>query len=200
MITNLYRIKCAIISEPLHQEEGSGDQFFIKEYAGFSIVCVIDGLGHGKDAMHAANVACSIIDKYAYETVDKIILHCHSALSETRGAAITLLKIDINYYCTYIAIGNVIAVIWQLSSGGKFTKKYLFIDSGIVGARLPATLIVKEIALASSDRFIIATDGLKPSFVDFTPKLELPDKIARDIFNEYSNLKDDRLIVVGQFL
>lgn len=200
MATSLKRVKYEVISEALQGERECGDQYFIKELPEFTLLAVIDGLGHGDDAAHAAKKAIQTIDDHANEPIETVFKHCDEALHDTRGAAITIVQIDLKYNLSYMAIGNVTGVCWRIDEMGKLMRQALFLEGGIVGYRFPSQIHTKEVPMAPGDLLIMATDGIKIQFESEAAKLETPEVVAQHIFDTYRNKSDDGLILVAQLL
>ncbi|MBA2709840.1 MAG: SpoIIE family protein phosphatase [Tatlockia sp.] len=199
MVNSLKQIKYTVVVEALKGEVACGDKYLVKESNDFTLIAVIDGLGHGEDAAIAADVAVKTIDANASESIDKIIKICDEALLLTRGAAITIVKFH-KYKMTYKAIGNVSGVYWHIGERAKLKSQSFFLENGIVGNQLPLLLPIKEIELGVGDTLILATDGIRKEFENLIPKWSSVDRIANEIFSTYQNPKDDGLILVAQLL
>src|SRR5262245_21856947 len=71
---------------------------------------VADGLGHGSAAETAALRAEAIVSSCRTEPLDVLLQRCHRGLTVTRGATITLARIDFaTDTLSWIGIGNVTA-------------------------------------------------------------------------------------------
>src|SRR5213075_508754 len=68
----------------------SGDRCVVKTSAQRTLIGVIDGVGHGREAA----VAAEVLETFAGESVSSLLRRCHARLRPTRGAAITLLVLD----------------------------------------------------------------------------------------------------------
>jgi negative regulator of sigma-B (phosphoserine phosphatase) len=195
----LKKVKFEVIFEPFRGEMDCGDQYLVKELDDFTLVVVVDGLGHGSDAAFAAKKAIYTLEAHAKEPIETLFKLCNESLHDTRGAAMTIVKIDSDYKLTYAAIGNVLGVCWKMDSNCKLRRESIFMEGGIVGCRLPS-VVVKEIAMGAGDTFILATDGIKSQFEIEPPKFDSPQKIAEQIFSAYRNKNDDGLVLVLQLL
>lgn len=200
MTISLKKVKYEVIFEPLEGQTECGDQYLIKEGADFILLAVVDGLGHGKEAAFAAKKAIQTLVDNASESIETLFKLCDQALLNTRGAAMTVGKIDTRYKLTYMAVGNVIGLCWKIDTNNRMIQHSLFLEGGIVGSRLPPAMEVKEIDMTPGDTVILATDGIKPEVEIEPPQLGSPEKIARQIFNIYRNKNDDGLILVAQLL
>ncbi len=196
-ITNLNHIKYTVIAEALKGQMVCGDQYLVKETTDFTLLAVVDGLGHGEEAEIAAKAAIKTIDANAYEPIEKIFKLCNEALLLTRGAAITIVKLC-GHIMTYKAIGNVSGVYWQIGERARLKSQSFFLENGIVGNQLPWLVPIKEVVLGSGDTLILATDGIKKEFESLPPKWSTVDSLAIEIFTTYRNIKDDGLILVAQ--
>ena len=200
MTITLNRAKYAVICEPLEGQLECGDQYLVKEVADGILFAVVDGLGHGEEAAYAAKQATETIDKYAEEPIETLFKRCDEALHSTRGAAITMVKLNEKYSLNYLSIGNVLGVCWNVDKNGMLTRQSLYSVGGIVGSRLPQFIQTKEISVSPSDTLILATDGIKPAFEVEPARYDTPDKISQQIFDNYRNTKDDGLVLVALFL
>ena len=88
-------IEWATASRPVDGEDVCGDQPVAVDVLGTAALFgVIDGLGHGAAAEIAATSAAGVIHRAAAEPLDVQIGLCHRQLATTRGAAMTLARID----------------------------------------------------------------------------------------------------------
>ncbi|MBA2651373.1 MAG: SpoIIE family protein phosphatase [Tatlockia sp.] len=198
MTISLKQIQYDVIFEALEGETVCGDHYLIKELRDSTLLMVVDGLGHGPDAAHAAKTAIETVDAHAAKPIETLFELCHQALNQTRGAAITIVKLDLNYNMTYKAIGNVMGVHWHIDERSKLKQKSFLLEGGIVGYELPLSSTVREVSCQAGDTIIIATDGLKNQFETEPPRFETSDKIAEQLFSTYRNKKDDGLVLVAR--
>src|SRR4051812_44708581 len=72
---------------------------------------VIDGLGHGEAAAAAATCATEVLKRNAGEPLDALLKLCHRELAVTRGAAMTLARMDFRAETLqWLGVGNVTAI------------------------------------------------------------------------------------------
>ena len=88
------QIDYAVVQQAVLGESTSGDACLVLEGADQVLVAVIDGLGHGRDAHEAAQVAKACIQTNANFPPDTLLTRCHEALRHTRGAVIAVSRID----------------------------------------------------------------------------------------------------------
>lgn len=89
MLTASHRV----LAHPAERE--SGDAVVARIEGSRAVFAIVDGLGHGPLAAHAAAKAVTAIDaSFAEPDVERILRAIHAALTGTRGAAATVLTID----------------------------------------------------------------------------------------------------------
>lgn len=80
-------IEIATIKHALNNAPHCGDECGYWEEGTKTILCIIDGLGHGKDAEMAAKAAVEYIANHLSESLQDIFAGCDRELRKTRGAA-----------------------------------------------------------------------------------------------------------------
>src|ERR1700741_4909991 len=85
----------AAARRPLPGEDVCGDfPIAVEVSRTAALFGVADGLGHGAAAEAAPWRADEVIRRTRPEPLDVLLQRCHRGLSDTRGAAITLARID----------------------------------------------------------------------------------------------------------
>jgi negative regulator of sigma-B (phosphoserine phosphatase) len=159
----------------------------------------VDGLGHGSAAETAALRAAEVVDGCRTEPPDVLLQLCHRGLADTRGAAMTLARIDFETdTLSWIGIGNVTADLVAKTPGGVRIRASALLAGGIVGYRIPHALATHQVSIGPGDLLVIATDGILEEHVagiDFA----LPAMaIAEHILNAYSRESDDALVLAAR--
>ncbi|MCG8430787.1 MAG: serine/threonine-protein phosphatase [Candidatus Omnitrophica bacterium] len=171
-----------------------GDAFFLKEFDGKILVCVIDGEGHGRPARDSSNALLKILEKYFRSPLTELLLRFHDELkfsasrSRSRGAAVGICLIS-QGRLVYCGIGNV-----EIKVFGEDIKP--FSRSGLIGSMMPE---VKERVFDYKGEGIVVmfSDGISGKFTEEDIPLERPAQdIARFIVKEYGRPTDDRTVVV----
>jgi hypothetical protein len=158
-------------------------------------IALIDGLGHGPEAAAAADRArLSLTSQPDLDPVEAIKA-CHDALRGTRGAAISVVKVDpVSRRLISAGVGNVIVHVQ--TSGSSHT---LPIDRGIVGYKLPVVHPV-ELTLGTSWLVIVHTDGMSARFgrenlaTGLTQGLKV---VAEEMLQRWARDDDDATVVVA---
>jgi anti-sigma regulatory factor (Ser/Thr protein kinase) len=100
------------ISLPITGESICGDAWSAEYRPGRSLYIVADGLGHGPIAAEAAQEAVRIFHQVSHQTPEQILSDVHSALSKTRGAAVSIAEIlHEKAVLNYAGAGNIVAAI-----------------------------------------------------------------------------------------
>lgn len=191
-------VEIGIAQWTLSGEVETGDRCLVKLSGNCAMIAVVDGLGHGVDAARAATAAIEVIDSFAHEPVDSLLLRCHRRLRDTRGAAITLLMIDyMAGTLEWVGVGNVIAVLLRPETGVTLNCKELLVRSGTVGIVLPSSA-PSSIAIAQGDMVAVATDGVRPGFMSAITRPAPCQGLAERLLAKYRTRNDDALVVVAR--
>ena len=122
------------------------------------LLAAIDGLGHGAAAREAAELAAATIRAHADAQLPSLVRACHEALVGTRGAALTVARIELRArMLTWLGIGNVAGLIAPAVASASAPEALLL--AGVVGDRLPQ-LVPVTVALGDGDTVLLATDGI----------------------------------------
>ena len=186
-------------SVPAPGETALGDWAVVTFADGRAIAAAVDGLGHGAQAAAAAEAAASVLERSAGKEPAAIVLDCHRALRETRGAALSVASIDLREHeLTWLGVGNVEA---RLLHGAEPVPpaESLLLHAGIVGHELPR-LSVQTLRIARGDVLLFGTDGIRREFAD---SLELSGscrEIAERTIQQYALGSDDALVLAVRYL
>ena len=146
-------IEWAAKSRPRPGENVCGDRLLAVDVNGTgALIGVLDGLGHGAEAAEAANCGVEVLRNARSEPLDVLVQRCHRALSGTRGAAMTLARIDFRTdTLSWVGIGNVAADLVAKHPAGVEVRSSARLAGGIVGYRIP------EVLTPQKSRFVPAT-------------------------------------------
>lgn len=184
-----YNYKIKPLLEAIDQ---SGDLIFIKEEDEFCYMGVIDALGHGTEANHAALLAVNFLEQNYTMDPAQDIVRLHSVLKNSRGAVIGLSCFNKNSgELTYSGVGNITTRI----IGSEPTK--LVYRDGIVGFSIPK-ICNKVTRIFPGDIILSYSDGVKENF----DMLDLPDlrresaeNITTILLDRYSKNNDDASVL-----
>jgi serine phosphatase RsbU (regulator of sigma subunit) len=190
------RLWIGVAGRPYPHETVSGDAHTISWTGDICRITVIDGLGHGREAAEAATRAIETLDAHPTLIPAEGLQRCHTALQGTRGAAISIARLDLGRNeLTYAGIGNVEGHVWQ---GGRHER--LISYRGIVGSVM-RTVRSFTVALEPAWTFVMHSDGIS-SRADIAalglPQPWEPDAVARGLVEKYGRQLDDVLAVVVQ--
>jgi phosphoserine phosphatase RsbX len=193
-------LEWAVTGESLPGESVSGDHWIVVDAQVSVLLGVIDGLGHGRQAAVAARRAAEVLTDNAAEPLDALFVLCHQALSSTRGAAITLVSIDVaDGSLRWLGVGNVVASLVRAAPGRPRLQASALLRGGVVGHQLPSPLRPTATKMKRGDVLLVGTDGLDAKF-DENPDLAQPAvKLARDILSRCSKGIDDALLLVARY-
>ncbi len=192
------RREVAILAHPHPDENASGDDArFLRSESALTIA-VADGLGHGPEARRAAATAMGCVERAPERSLDDLLHDCHAALGETRGAVMTLLRVDESTgELSCCGVGNVQAMV----CGQGLTRRFVGVSS-VLGVRGPTRrLLVERIPV---DRFGVAvlfTDGISTrAQLEEQPSLlvEHPVVIAHWLLETFGRGHDDMLVAVAR--
>jgi serine phosphatase RsbU (regulator of sigma subunit) len=133
------------------------------------------------------------------EPLDVLLQRCHRGLTDTRGAAITLARIDFaTDSLSWIGIGNVTADLVAKSPGGVQIRASALLAGGIVGYRMPHALATHQVSIGPGDLLVIATDGILEDHVQGIDFAASAMTIAEHILDAYSRESDDALVLAAR--
>lgn len=118
-------------------EQVSGDAWVAVADGERVLLAAIDGLGHGAAAREAAERAAKTIRAHADEPLPALVTACHVALAGTRGAALTIARIELRERTlTWLGIGNVVGLLAPAVATTSAPAALLL--AGVVGDHLPS--------------------------------------------------------------
>jgi negative regulator of sigma-B (phosphoserine phosphatase) len=193
-------IEWAAKSRPMSSEAECGDHPVAVDVSGTAaLFAVLDGLGHGSEAARAALCGAEVLRREPSKPLDTLIQLCHRALGETRGAAMTLARIDFDVdMLSWTGIGNVTANLVAKAPSGIEVRSSALLAGGIVGYRIPETIHTQAISMRPGDLLVIASDGIDEDHlanIDFAaPALAIAD----DILRKHGKESDDALVLAAR--
>src|SRR5260370_11315008 len=130
-------------------EAESGDRYWAGAVANGMMFAVIAGLGHGRAAAAASDIAIATLERHVGDPLIDLLRRCHESLRGTRGVAMSLAVLNTeNAMLTWIGVGNVEGTLLRRNAGLPSDK--LLLRNGVVGIHLPI-LPPLRLALPSPD-------------------------------------------------
>jgi negative regulator of sigma-B (phosphoserine phosphatase) len=178
-------------------EAESGDLHVVAGFPGGTLVALIDGLGHGREAGLAASAAAGVLAAHAAEPVTELVQRCHGALRKTRGAVMSVASfVAAQATMTWLAVGNVDGVLLR---GNGARAEGIASRGGVVGYQLPP-LRSATLSVARGDTLILATDGIRSGFTVDLAQGHDPQHLADDLLARFAQGSDDAHVVVARYL
>jgi len=178
-------------------ETESGDRYWAGAVADGMMFAVMDGLGHGRAAAAASDIAIATLERHVGDPLIELLRRCHESLRGTRGVAMSLAVFNTeNAILTWIGVGNVEGTLLRRDAGLPSDK--LLLRNGVVGIHLPI-LREGELAVRSGDVLTMATDGLTaegPLRVSMDGRIE---SMADGILANACKGTDDALVLVARY-
>ncbi|HEX9288368.1 MAG TPA: SpoIIE family protein phosphatase [Anaeromyxobacteraceae bacterium] len=182
----------------LEGEDESGDVHVVAAFPGGALVAVIDGLGHGTEAAAASKEAARVLERHASEPLSDLVERCHEALRYTRGAVMSIASFSRDGSMSWIAIGNVEAILLRAGPAADPRRETIALRGGVVGYQLPA-LRPSAITVSRGDTLVMATDGIRSGFIADLDVKGTPQEIADSILARFARGTDDALVVVARY-
>lgn len=193
-------IEWAAKARPRPGEQVCGDrQIAVDVNCTGALIGVLDGLGHGAEAATAARCGVDVLRGSRAEPLEDLIQLCHRALSGTRGAAMTLARIDFRTDTLHwVGIGNVTANLVAKRPVGVEVRASARLTAGIVGYRIPEALTPQEVSIRPGDLLVIASDGIAEDHLDHIDFAAPALLIAEQILRSHAKDNDDALVLTAR--
>lgn len=182
---------------PHQNEQACGDQSAWWQKGNRLVFAMVDGLGHGDMAAHAASTAIHCVGRHLDADCKTLFAECDSALASTRGAAVALAIIELGEGKLEIAsVGNIrtrlLGAQRDLRLGGA---------RGIIGAGY-RDLAPESLTLESQDTLVFFTDGID-EFANLRPVLNthhaLDNTVAEKLVETFGRWDDDVGVLVFRY-
>ena len=178
-------------------ETESGDRYWASAVANGMMFAVMDGLGHGREAAAASDIAIATLERHVGDPLIELLRRCHESLRGTRGVAMSLAVFDTeNAILTWIGVGNVEGTLLRRGAGLPSNK--LLLRNGVVGIHLPI-LRAGELTVQFGDILTMVTDGVtaeSPLRVSMDGQIE---SMADGILASACKGTDDALVLVARY-
>jgi serine phosphatase RsbU (regulator of sigma subunit) len=199
-VTQEQLIAWGVASRTLAGQAVSGDLHLVQSFSGGILMAVLDGIGHGEEAAAAVTAAVAVLQRHPEESPTVLIRRCHAALSNTRGAVMTVASLDpLAGELTWVGVGNVEALLVRADINARPATERVVLRGGLIGYQLPE-LRASTTAIAAGDLLIFSTDGIRPGFARGLVRTEPPRRIANQIMRQNLKRSDDALVLVVRYL
>ncbi|HLV66224.1 MAG TPA: SpoIIE family protein phosphatase [Polyangiaceae bacterium] len=193
-----WSVEWAVADRALQEE--SGDLHVVAPFDGGVVVAVIDGLGHGPEAAHAARGAATVVTANAGAPLDSLLRGCHDALHHTRGVAMSVACFaTADGSLSWSGIGNVEALLARADPAAPRARESLATRGGVLGFQIP-TPHVSTLDVRSGDVLVFATDGIRSGFEATLDIRKEPRAAAKAILDAHRRETDDALVLFARFL
>lgn len=195
-------VEVGVAMAPMAGQAALADQYLVLTRAGDVLVAVLDGVGHGATAEHAAAEASRAIREAPAGSLESLVARCHERLRATRGVAMSVATVDLRRgLLTWLGVGNVAGVVFRNRSRAQAADRRtesLLLRGGVVGSRLPQ-LRSEALQLADGDTVVFATDGIASDFDREHRLHDAPQVAAQRILKKYAKGTDDALVLVVRY-
>jgi negative regulator of sigma-B (phosphoserine phosphatase) len=195
-----YPVEWGVATRCRRGEATSGDLAVVQLLPEGALVAAIDGLGHGGEAARAARTAGEVLRERPSEDLMLLVERCHSALHDTRGAAISLAFVSpAEDTMSWLGVGNVEGRLVSGDPSATRLKGSLALQNGIPGHELP-DVRASTIDVQPGDVLVLATDGIETAFGDSLDVSGPTQAIADRVLAAHWKPTDDALIVAVRYL
>lgn len=175
----------------------SGDGFQIVYTPNYTKIFMGDGLGHGREAFEAVQLAITNFKLCSETDPVQILRFIHDRVKKSRGMVATSVTIDhLRKKWRICGIGNIATKFYE----GLFGKNYINYN-GIIGLNIPTSLKNHEADLAKHQCLILSSDGIKTRWdISQFPSIGRYDPImlAAVIYKESARKNDDMSILIAR--
>jgi anti-sigma regulatory factor (Ser/Thr protein kinase) len=183
-----------VICIPITGETMCGDAWHVDWTRERTLVVVADGLGHGPEAAAAGSTATRVIQERGDGTPGALLLAVHNALRSTRGAAISIARIDHETrMVTFAGVGNVAGSICDA------TRTHPMAALGGIAGHQIASMREFQYPWPESAYLVMHSDGVSGRWrTDAYPGVMTSDPalLAAVLFRDFGRGRDDTTVVV----
>ena len=181
-------------------EHTSGDRGIAVDIGGAAALFgVVDGLGHGPAAAEVALRAVDAVTRANSDRIEDLIRLCHRVLVGTRGVAMTLARVDFAASTlTWTGVGNVTADLVVKAPTGIQVRSSARLTGGIVGYRIPETILTQEVSMRPGDLLVISTDGIAEDYLDHIDFSAPAVDIAEGLLGKDAKETDDAMVLTAR--
>jgi anti-sigma regulatory factor (Ser/Thr protein kinase) len=189
-------IDVGALCTPLAGEDECGDGWGVTCDLDGATLLGVDGLGHGPEAAKAAAGAIEALEMRPAAPPGAVVQTAHELLRITRGAALSVARIDYHSdEVRFAGIGNVSAIVHD-----GMARRALVSHNGIVGHNMRK---VQEftVPFPPGALCVLASDGIQTQWdLSAYPGLHAhaPALVAAVLMRDYSRRRDDAMVLVAR--
>jgi len=189
-------IEVGALCTPLAGEDESGDGWGVTCDRDGATLLGVDGLGHGPEAAKAAAGAIEALQKRPAAPPGEVVQTAHELLRITRGAALSVARIDYRSdEVRFAGIGNVGAIVYD-----GMARRALVSHNGIVGHNMRK---VQEftVPFPPGALCVLSSDGIQTQWdLSAYPGLHVhaPALVAAVLMRDYIRRRDDAMVLVAR--
>ncbi|HEX7671718.1 MAG TPA: SpoIIE family protein phosphatase, partial [Polyangiaceae bacterium] len=180
-------------------ERSSGDHAAFVRLEDALLLAVADGLGHGQPAREASFGAIRCAVERPDRALDETLALCHEALQRTRGAVMSLTRLEEpSGEVALAAVGNVSTNVFGPAG---VLERHIGSSAALGMPGQPPRVRIERAHLRSWDALVQFTDGLSGrASLDGEASLlrEHPILIAQHLFEKFGSDQDDVLVQVAR--
>jgi len=178
-------------------KEYCGDSFYMSVNNDIFLCVLADGLGSGKAAFEASSSVVEYVKENGEMDVDSLIYEANKLLVNKRGAAVSILKVNLQKReFIYSCVGNIRCYLYTPS--GKTT--YPLPVTGYLSGR-PQIYRTQRFSYEANSCFLLHSDGVRLSNAKSFMRSGRPlDAIASEIERDYIQKTDDSTCILGSLL
>ncbi|RDI50826.1 SpoIIE family protein phosphatase [Nocardia mexicana] len=192
-------VEWAVAGRALPGQKISGDRSVVLDAGGGAVLfAVLDGLGHGSAAGEAADRATQVLSENRAEPLDVLMVMCHRAMSDTRGAAVSLALFSSEDQLHWLGVGNVESRVVTAGPGRPVVRSTALLTGGIIGYLLPQNLQTQTVSVRPGDLLLMSTDGIVDEFVESIDLAKSTADITADILGRHAKDTDDALVLAAR--
>jgi anti-sigma regulatory factor (Ser/Thr protein kinase) len=193
------RREVGVFGRPCEGEIESGDHAAFVRTGGALALALADGLGHGPPAFLASSAAIGAFARAPERDLLAILGECHAALASTRGAVMSIARVDDEAHeLATAAVGNVSTHIERPRESRRFAG-----PSAVLGAPglPPKPKHVERTSIDAREAVLLFSDGL---FSRATASeeaglfVEHPIVVAQWMLETFGRDNDDVLVLVAR--
>jgi anti-sigma regulatory factor (Ser/Thr protein kinase) len=174
----------------------NGDAFVIKRWDTSALVGVIDGLGHGKHAHHAAQKARQYVETHFDQPLDAVFRGVGRTCRATRGVVMALARFEFggdSIRFSFASVGNVEARFLRKDDAEKF-----IVRRGVLGGNAPSPRVTEH-HWKTGNILMLFSDGVSQHWsTENFPELtnEAATVMAERLLRIFSKENDDATLIV----